>query len=193
MRPLVPHHLSRPLALGILVLLLASIGLFIIMPLVNGYASDSVVLAENNKLIERYRQQIARKPTLEAELQSLSDLQQDSGYYLTGETEAVAAAALQDYFRALAGTSGAEVKSIQSLPAKTEEGLSRVALRVTLVATTDSFYRLLHSLEGGSPYIFVDHLELQMQRKSGGLGKIDESGRLSLRLDLFGFRQPGTS
>ena len=193
MRPPVPPHLSRPLALGILGLLLVLFGLFVVMPLVGSYSAGSRSLAENRALIERYRQQTAREPALQAELAALSAMQLESGFYLAGETEAVAAAALQDYFRALAAQNGAEVKSIQSLPAKAEEGLSRVAVRVALVATSESFYRLLHDLEGGSPYIFVDNLELQMQRKSGGLGKVDESGKLALRIDLYGFRQPGAA
>ncbi|HMB77557.1 MAG TPA: type II secretion system protein GspM [Kiloniellaceae bacterium] len=193
MRPPVPPHLSRPLALGILALLLALVGLFVVMPLVGSYSDGSASLAENRALIERYRQQTARETALEDKLAALSDLQLRSGFYLSGETEAVAAAALQDRFRALAAQSGAEVKSIQSLPPKTEEGLSRVGVRVALAADSESFYRLLHDLEGGSPYIFVENLELQLQRKSGGLGKIDETGKLSLRLDLFGFRQPEVS
>jgi general secretion pathway protein M len=193
MKPLVPPHLSRPLALGVLALILCFIGLFVVLPLVSGYSERSTALAENEALTSRYLQQAGREAAMEAELQGLADLQRSSGFYLSGETEAVAAAAMQDYFRALAAESGAEVKSIQSLPAQSEAGLSRVSVRVALVATSESFYRLLHSLEGGSPYVYVENLELQMQRKSGGLGKIDESGKLSLRLDLYGFRQPEVS
>ena len=51
-------------------------------------------------------------------------------------------------------------------------------------------YRLLHGIEGGRPYIFVENLEAQLQRKSGGLGSIDTSGKLMLRLDLVGFMRP---
>ena len=190
MRPNVPAHLSRPLALGILVLVLALVGLFGLAPVFGSYSARSTALAESNALIERYRQQNARRPALEAELETLSELQARSGFYITGETESVAAAALQDLFRELAARSGAEVKSIQSLTPKGEEGLDRVAVRVALAATSESLYALLHGLEGGTPYIFIENMELQMQRKSGGLGKIDETGKLTLRLDLYGFMQP---
>ncbi len=190
MRPPVPPHLSRPLAIGILVLLLALVGVFGLMPLINSYAESGAALAHSKELIERYQQQNARRPLLEAELQALAELQARSGFYLAGETDAVAAATLQDKFRELAARSGAEVKSIQSLTPKKEEGLSRVAVRASVVASSEAFYRLLHSLEGGRPYIFIENIEAQMQRKSGGLGAIDETGKLVLRLDLYGFMRP---
>ena len=106
MRPQVPPHLSRPLAIGILVLLLALVGVFGLMPLINSYAESGAALAHNKELIERYQQQNARRPLLEAELQALAELQARSGFYLAGETDAVAAATLQDKFRELAARSG---------------------------------------------------------------------------------------
>lgn len=65
----------------------------------------------------------------------------------------------------------------------------RVAVQVQLRCGTPELAAVLHSLERGSPRLFVDNLNLLVQRYYTGTNQPQNSG-LQVSFDLYGYLQP---
>jgi general secretion pathway protein M len=113
------------------------------------------------------------------------------GYYLTGRTDALAAAALQDRVHALISNQGGALESVQPIPGVEEQGLIRVTLRVQMSGTTDTLFDILYALEAGTPVLFIDNVDIQSRAQAGQQGEAQSEAAppasLSIAFDLSGY------
>lgn len=192
MNPALPPWLSRATALALLFGLILLAYAVVVAPLVAGYRQSEGAVAEARELLAGYRSVAARRDQLEAQLAALADRQDDSGLYLAGATDALAAAALQDDVKGAIEAGGGNLRSIQILPAEDEEGFRRVGVRVQLTATVNDLLRILHGIEAGRPFLFVDALEINNRRARRR--NRDEAETMDpvllVRLDVAGYQQP---
>lgn len=192
MNPALPPWLSRATALALLFGLILLAYAVVVAPLVAGYRQSERAVAEAGELLAGYRSVAARRDQLEAQLEALADRQDDSGLYLAGATDALAAAALQDDVKGAIEAGGGNLRSIQILPAEDEEGFRRVGVRVQLTATVNDLLRILHGIEAGRPFLFVDALEINNRRARRR--SRDEAETMDpvllVRLDVAGYQQP---
>jgi general secretion pathway protein M len=190
--PALPPWLSRATALALLFGLILLAYAVVIAPLVAGYRQSEGAVAEARELLAGYRTVAARRDQLEAQLAALADRQDDSGLYLAGATDALAAAALQDDVKGAIEAGGGNLRSIQILTAEDEEGFRRVGVRVQLTATVSDLLRILHGIEAGRPFLFVDALEVNNRRARRR--SRDEAETMDpvllVRLDVAGYQQP---
>lgn len=187
-----PPWASRLSAVALLLGLLLLGYAAAVAPLVAGYRQSERALVEAQDLLTGYRSVAARRGSLEAQLAALAARQTDSGLYLAGATDALAAAALQDRVKDAIEGSGGNLRSIQILPAKDEEGFRRVGVRVQLTATIADLLHILHGLEAGTPFLFVDALEVN-NRRARRRSRDDAETMdpvLLVRLDVAGYQQP---
>jgi general secretion pathway protein M len=184
--------ISRAAALLLLATVLAAVYFWIVVPIATGYASTESAIADTRELADRYERLASARPSLEAQLAALEDKPDTIAYYLTGATDALAAAALQARVTGLIEGSGATLLSVQTL-ASTEEGsLRRVAIRLQMTAEIGSLVRLLHGLETGIPLLFVDNLEIQSQAAPVVEQAAPPPGApLIVGFDLYGYLPPG--
>ena len=63
-------------------------------------------------------------------------------------------------------------------------------MRVQLTATLGSFARILHALESGKPYVFIDNLDVKNRRARKTAKKQQEDPELVIRFDLYGYLRP---
>lgn len=192
MSPALPPWASRILALALLLGLLLLAYAVVVAPLVAGYRQSQGALAEARELLAGYRSVAARRDALEAQLAALSERQDDSGLYLAGATDALAAAALQDHVKSAIEGGGGNLRSIQILPAEDDEGFRRVGVRAQLTATVDDLLRILHGIESGRPFLFVDALEVNNRRARRRSRDEPETMDpvLLVRIDIAGYQQP---
>lgn len=192
MNPALPPWLSRATALALLFGLILLAYAVVVAPLVAGYRQSERAVAEAGELLAGYRSVAARRDQLEAQLAALADRQDDSGLYLAGATDALAAAALQDDVKGAIEAGGGNLRSIQILTAEDEEGFRRVGVRVQLTATVNDLLRILHGIEAGRPFLFVDALEVNNRRARRR--SRDEAETMDpvllVRLDVAGYQQP---
>ena len=112
-------------------------------------------------------------------------------YYLTGGTDTLASAALQERVKTLAEANGAAIGSLQSLGGEDQTGLRRIAIRVQLSATLPQLVGMLYGLESGMPLLFVDNLEMQGQAALMADPDAEPtSAPLTVGFDLYGFMAP---
>ena len=159
-----PGWLSRSAALALLAGLVAALYLLAVAPLVDAYRQTDAAIAEAGEMLARYSEIARNRPAFAAQLDELTARQAESGVYLSGETDALAAAALQDSVGATIEANGGKLRSIQILPVSDDGPFKRVSLRVQLTASLESLHRVLYSLEAGRPFVFLDNLDVKTRR-----------------------------
>lgn len=181
-------RVRRIVALGLLAALLLATHALVISPLVNGWVGLARSIDETRELASGYERAIGAKARLAAELDALRIERPDPSWFVTGETDALAAAALQDHVTALVSGAGASMRSIQPLPAEDADGLKRVTLVLELEATTTSLTHLVYALEAETPYLFVD--QLQASSRIGTPEEPESNPLLDVRLTVYGYAAP---
>lgn len=186
-----PAWLSKVAAISLLVALLALVAFYGAYPLWRGHQSVDEEIAQSEQLIERFAKARDQKAAYEARIAELRDRQAQSGTFIAGETDAMAAADLQQRIKAAVDNSGGQLKSTQILALKDDEAFERVAVRIAMVGTIESFFQLLHDLEGGRPYTFIDNLDVKARRaRRRKADQEDVATQLTIRFDLYGYLSP---
>lgn len=164
----------------------------LVEPVVIGYT-------ETNRQIEEMRDQLARleraaatQPVVAKQLKDFQAQQQSRGYLLSGATDALAAASLQDRVHDLVIASGGTLKSVEPMPGIEEQGLMHVTLRVQMAGTNETLFDVLYALESENPILFVDNLNIQNHITVGGESDAgNDAGDLAVAFDLSGYLPKG--
>lgn len=193
MRPGASTLFSRALAVALLIGMGAVLHAVIIEPLWSSHRNFQASRASSTELLAKY-QQIARAvDALEAELAALQIAQTSQAGYLPGDSSALAAAELQTLVKNIVRSAGEELRSTQILPVKEEAGVTRVAIRVQLPVRIQSLQEVLHTLESGVPFIFIDNVDVRRRKTSRRLLNTNEEIYLDVRFDITGYmRSPET-
>ncbi|MBV8615826.1 MAG: type II secretion system protein M [Acetobacteraceae bacterium] len=152
---------GRALALGLtaLVLLVAWFG--IVSPVLDWYSGRAEQLAQRSVLARRMADLAASLPQLEHQVTALPTTKANPDALLPGETDAVAAASLQERVQEMASRAGAPLSSVEMLPAAQLGQFRRIGLRVAAQGEMTNVIRLLQSVEAAKPRLLVDELDLQ--------------------------------
>jgi len=185
-----PKWASRTAALTLLAFLIGSAYLLLAAPVIESYRSTNEETQHVVEQLARYGQLSKTYPNRKAQLERLDRQQARSGIYLAGETDALAAAALQEDVRAKIGRNGGKVRSTQILPVKTDGEFKQVSVRVQLTATLGSLARILHALESGKPYVFIDNVDVKNRRARKASKAQQDDPELVIRFDLYGYLRP---
>jgi general secretion pathway protein M len=155
--------LSRTAAVLLLLLVMALAWVWIAEPLAAAHRDANLRIDEAREQLMRLEHLAAERTTLEARAAALAAQPDVMAYYLTGDTDAVAAAALQAKITALVNGNGGSLGSIQPMPGAEDHGLRRIAVRIQMTAPINALLSTLHSLETELPLLFVSDLDIQSQ------------------------------
>ena len=185
---------SRATAFGILAAVLLGVYAMLIGPLVAAYGAVNGAIAQSSELLERYQRVIAQHSALEVMLERVNKEHTQSGFYVPGDTDALAAARLQEIVNSRVESNGAQVRSVQILPAREDGDFRRVGVRIQMTARIGAIARILYAFEAGDTYLFVDNLDIsnRRSRRSARAGQ-DLEPELLVRLDLTGYVRPVSS
>ncbi len=152
---------GRVLALGLtgLALLVAWFG--IVGPALAWYSGRAERLDQRLVLARRMATLAASLPQLEHQVAALPTTKANPDALLPGETDAVAAATLQERVQEMASQAGAPLSSVEMLPATQLGQLRRIGLRVAAQAEMANVIHLLQSVQAAKPRMLVDELDLQ--------------------------------
>jgi general secretion pathway protein M len=184
--------ISRLTALLLLVVAIAAVYSFIVEPIVVGYGETDGRIEEVREQLSRYQRLAAVRPALEQRMQQSATHQASQSYYLSGGTDALVAAELQDRVNALIEAKGGSLRSIQPMPGIDDQGFRRITLRVQMTATIEALFETLYGLEAGTPMLFVESLDVQsrsvLRRNNDADGTdVPEAPVLTVGFDLSGF------
>jgi len=187
-----PSWASRCFAVALLLAVLAAVYLYVVSPVLAAYREAEEDLAQSRELLVRYQRLAATTASQEMRLAELSARQSDTGVYLSGTTDALAAAELQDRIRRVVVRHGGQLRSIQNLPAGADGDFRDIAVRVQINANLSSFHHLIYQLEAEKPFLFVDHLDVRNRRANRRAALENLDPELSIRFDLSGYFRPET-
>ena len=184
--------ISRLAALLLLLLVIGAVYGFVLEPIIIGYSETDQKIAEARDQISRYQRLAAMRPGLSKQVEQSASQAMSRSYYLSGSTDALAAAGLQDRVNALIAGKGGSLRSTQPMPGVDEEQFRRITLRVQMTGTTEALFETLYALEAGTPLLFVENLDIQSgavrKRTQGAVAQsAPDAPMLSVGFDLSGY------
>jgi len=188
-----PRWVSRTAAVVLLLAILATVYVYVAAPLVVAHRTTDEDIERTRDLLVRYEAIAATRQTYQRQLEELSSRQVGRGTYLAAESDALASAELQGRIRAAVNAHGGTLRSIQTLPVKSEGAFLRVSVRVQFTAPMVAFHRVLYGLESEQPFVFVDNLDVRNRRAARRAALEDFDPQLMIRFDLSGYLRPELS
>lgn len=195
---------GRSLALGLTIAGLVLIWWGAVRPLAGWYDAQNDTLAQRQALAIHMARLAGSLPTLRQQ-QALAPAEAAPVALLEGETDAIAAANLQERLQALAASAGTSIATAEMLPVERQAGEvaesdRAIRLRLTMNAPWPSLMRLLNMIEDGPPLMLVDDLRLECGHLEGGrleggrfLLARGAAASLQASLTVTGFRHPTPS
>lgn len=182
---------SRATAFGLLAGVLLMLYALLIGPLVAAYGEVNGAIAQSTELLGRYQRVIAQHSALKVMLDRVNEQHTQSGFYVPGNTDALAAARLQEIVNSRVESNGAQVRSVQILPAREDGDFRRVGVRIQMTASIGAIARILYAFEAGDTYLFVDNLDIsnRRSRRRARAAQVADP-ELLVRLDLTGYVRP---
>lgn len=161
--------ISKPLALLVLAGGIVFCCGVAVVPFIYGqHLNERLVIQEDTT----QRLKVASAKIIETLKQQKRELQrfgQQDKFLLTGETTGIAGADLQKLVSDIAGRHKGKIQSYQLLSPEKEEKLTVISMSVTLNANIHDIQKILHEMETGTPFIFVDDIVIQAQEDQGGI------------------------
>jgi general secretion pathway protein M len=183
---------SRLSAVLLLVTAILAAYTLLVEPMVIGYTETGKQIEEMRDQLARFERAAASRPALTKQMKDFEAQQQSRGYLLSGTTDALAAASLQDEVHDLIIASGGTLDSVEPMPGVEEHGLMRITLRVQMTGTSDALFEVLYALEAGNPILFVENLNVRSHGAVGGESEVgSESADLAMNFELSGYLPKG--
>ena len=140
----------------------------------------------------RFRRTAAERPLIEKRLAEVRAFEAGNPAFLTEGDFDSAAAGLTQRLKQIVGERQRDAQSCQiimnqySRPTE-KELFERVAIRVRLRCSLEEFAPVLHALEGGSPMLFVDEVQIWKQTGYRAPGSTQVSSYLDIQFTLSGY------
>ena len=195
--PPLPNDRDRWLALGLLVAALALAYFVLLHPW-----WTAPMLVENTRIEAlqdrdlRVRTQLAQAPEVEKRLAQVEAEQRTRPGFLPEATPELATAGLVQRLEAVVaqaspGNRSCAITNRSPMSDVRPERFPRVTVQVRLRCGAPELAAVMHSLEGGSPRVFVDNLNILAQRYFFMPGQNRSgSGGLDVSFDMFGYIRP---
>ncbi len=140
----------------------------------------------------QYRMDASQRPALEKKLEEVRQQQGLTPHFLPEANKELASAALVQRLEQVVSAASPNPNACQ-ITARTptdssiKEDFQRVTVQVRLRCGMAEMANIMHSLEGGSPQLFIDNLELLSRSSYNNAGPV--GGAVEVVFDLFGYIQ----
>lgn len=181
---------SRAAALALLVLVLGALWILVVRPTASRIATAGETIEHNRRLISQLARSIDDHDAQDAAIDQLTERLATSGQYLSGATEPLAAAEMQQLLMRVLESESVDVKSFQALPSSEAFGLTRINVRVVLQGEYDALVAAFYRLETGEPHLFLEDLRMKMAVMRRGLRNGQQPQQLSVVFQLSGYMPP---
>jgi len=189
--PVLSKAQPRYLALLLLVLVVVSVTSLFSYPYVAALSSQGDAIAQKQKQIELYRQLASSEDVLRQELALLQRRNPAAGYYVAGETSALASASMQQYVKQIVDRNGGELTSTRVVQQDDNGAANSATLNVLLRTDMNTSTQILYLLESGKPLLFLDNLTINTRLVRGGGTSTTPLVALDISFDVTGYMQEG--
>jgi hypothetical protein len=160
---------------------------FILGPISNLFLSREAQIADQHALLTRLNAMAAQEERIQAFVRE-TGAQLKGGEFLVGLDEGVVNADLQTRLKGMVGATGARLRSIQALQPKVRDRTKYIGSRLEIFGTLRAIQRVIHGVEGGTPYLFIAAADLRPSPVVSTPGSAEEPG-IDARLDIYGAMQ----
>jgi general secretion pathway protein M len=173
-------YLALGIFFGLIILLIMSIAVPVWK--INGHYSDNI-----DEMIHRIT--ILKRTTVEGkslapQYEKLKNYHLSDKRYLKSKSEALAAAEIQQILKDIIVTTDGEVLSTQLISNKKKDPIPQITLKVRLRSNLNSLVTILHKIETGNPYLFIEDLNIRSRRISRRRTAKDEVRKVPIMLDV---------
>ena len=195
MRDAIPDR-ERWLALGVLAALLALAYLLLLHP---WWTAPMLDLNDRIETLQqrdlRARMELKQAPDVRRRLEAVQAQAARLPGFMAERTPELATSALVQRLEtavveASPGNRSCAITNRSPLTEPRQQRFPRVVVQVRLRCGSPELAAVLHSLESGSPRLFVDNLNVLVQRYFFAAGQGAQNGGLDVSFDLYGYIQP---
>lgn len=188
-----PRWLGRVAAAALLLAVACGVGAAIAVPVVGAYARYDESIESLRHQHRKLSEVAATQASLQRQLARIEAQRPGDEYMLTGDSEALAGAELQNLAKELVVRNGGKLDSTQVLEAQTEGVLERITIRARFSTTVPSLKRTLYVFEAGKPALFVERIEIRADTAAARqvVGGAARGMPLKVSMDVFGYRPKG--
>jgi general secretion pathway protein M len=179
-------HMRKAAFVGGHILLLATLGAFVIGPIRAGLAEGDAEIARQAETLARFQAIARHKP--EPPSPELAALAADM--ILTGPNEGVAAANLQARLKIMSEAAGARLRSVQGLPGRSEGALRYIGARLEIFGPLAAVHRAVHAVESAKPALILTGATLKLSPVAAPPGKAAEPV-MEAQLEIAAAFKPG--
>ena len=152
---------QRRLAVGLLVIAAMFLLCITVLPAVLANRALDNEIGTLHERLQRLQMIASQDEELRSRYAMLRQNQATRGYFLQGDSEAVASADLQRILKNITAAHGAQLMSTQILPAAKEDSLTRVSLRLRIRGPVEGLVESLYDLESNSALLFLDNISVR--------------------------------
>jgi general secretion pathway protein M len=181
---------SRALALLLAALVLAGLFELAVAPLWSAYRARQAEAEQLALELRSYGRLAASEDHLRRLTQQVREQLVAEQLHLGGSSTALAGAELQQRFDAVASRAGATLLSTQVLPPDREGEMERVTARVHMRTSVEALPAVLHAIESGFPYLYVDEVRVMSRRARTTAAKVVRAAPVDLSLQVSGYLRP---
>lgn len=179
-------------AVGLLLIALGLAWTLVASPLIGWYEVREERLAEQQALLAHMTRLVAELPALRRSAGGGGQANDvPAATLLSGESDAIAGAALQGMVQDMARAAGVTLTSAEALPGEPRGAFRRIGLRIMLSADWPALIDLLKAVESSPMRLLVDDLQLHSTANTPA-GAIRDAPRIEASFVVLGFRAGGT-
>ena len=175
---------GRLTALGITAILLLLTWLLAIGPAIGLYADRQAKLERDQALLDRMQALSASLPTLRNQAKTLERSGRSAALTIVGNSDALAAAALQSMLQDMANSAGGTVTSFETVPAQAVGAYRRIGLKLTMHVPWNQLVAMLRAVEEAHPPMLIDELDIH----SLGVLNLIATPKLDASFTVYAFR-----
>ncbi len=161
-----PLALRRTIAIGLLVLLVASLGVYAALPWLQQITQRQTRVEMLQRQLVGNRALLANEGVIDEELARLGLLSGEQALLFASSKPALAAADLREFMGEIVADSGGQLISVQEYEAVNLPGTRAIGLRAHLTGEAQNLSDILYALESARPMVFVDSLTVAASRRS---------------------------
>lgn len=183
---------GRLLALALLLIPIALLFRFGIMPIWDAYQSGGDRIDQARAQLERYQHLGSQVDAWRKLERRMKDAGQLAPYLIEAPNSALAAASVQQRLKDVASAHDGRILSTRVIKSSNEDSpFEKIAIGARLQLTLEGLQSLMHELETGQPYLFFEDLSVMSRPARRGRRRVtkEPSSLLETRLTLFGLRR----
>ena len=154
-----------------------------LLPIQEFFSERDLRIARQQALLSRLQSIASQETDIQAAARNLAE-ETKRGEFIVGPNEGVINADLQTKLKMKVQQSGARLRSAQSLPSKSVEGIRYAGVRLDLAGTLQAIYRTIYAIERGKPYHFITEATIKPSPAAIVRGVPTEPS-IEARLDIF--------